>query len=287
VATTQPMPLSIAAGPVFLPAFLVGLAVGSFLNVCIHRIPRERSVVWPGSACPECGAPIAWHDNVPILSWVRLGARCRSCRAGIPVRYPVIELLTGGLAVLTVARFGTTPWALVAFAFACALVVVSVIDLDFGIIPDVVSLPGILLGLTASAWVPGGVGLWDAALGALLGGGLFWALAAGYQRLAGVEGLGLGDVKLLAMIGAVLGWQSLPAVMLIGSIAGSLGGIAVMLSGRGRARARRVLRRLGPGALARHLRRTPLPFGPFLALGALAALYVPGLALPWTVISSR
>ena len=134
------------------------------------------------------------------------------------------------------------------------------------------------------AW---GVGLWDAALGALLGGGLFWALAAGYQRLAGVEGLGLGDVKLLAMIGAVLGWQSLPAVMLIASVAGTLGGIAVMLSPRGRARARRVRRRLGRGAMARHLRRTPLPFGPFLALGALAALYVPGLALPWTLISSR
>jgi leader peptidase (prepilin peptidase)/N-methyltransferase len=262
VATTQPMPLSIAAGPVFLPAFLLGLAVGSFLNVCIHRIPRERSVVWPGSACPGCGAPIAWYDNVPVLSWARLGARCRSCRAAIPVRYPVIELLTGGLAVLTVARFGTTPWALVAFAFACALVVVSVIDLDFGIIPDVVSLPGILFGVAASAWVPGGIGLWDAALGALLGGGLFWALAAGYQRLAGVEGLGLGDVKLLAMIGAVLGWQSLPAVMLIGSIAGSLGGIAVMLSGRGRARARRVLRRLGISAVRRCRSGPSSPWAP-------------------------
>src|SRR5262245_43089381 len=173
------MPLPITAGPVFLPAFLLGLVVGSFLNVCIHRIPLERSVVWPGSACPACGAPIAWFDNVPVLSWVRLGARCRSCRASIPMRYPAIELLTGGLAVLTVARFGLTPWALVAFAFACALVVVSVIDLDFGIIPDVVSLPGILAGLTVSAWVPGGVGLWDAGLGALLGGGIFWLLAAG------------------------------------------------------------------------------------------------------------
>ena len=172
-------------------------------------------------ALPACDAPIAWYDNVPVLSWVRLGGRCRSCHAAIPMRYPVIELLTAAIAVLTVARFGLTPWALVAFAFACALVLVSVIDLDFGIIPDVVSLPGILVGLAASAWVPGGVGLWDAALGALLGGGLFWAMAAGYQRLAGVEGLGLGDVKLLAMIGAVLGWQSLPAVMLIASIAGS------------------------------------------------------------------
>ncbi len=289
--TTPPMPSFIPAGagewPMFLLAALVGLAVGSFLNVCIHRIPLERSVAWPGSACPACGAPIAWSDNLPLVSWVRLGGRCRACRAGIPARYPLIELLGSALAVGTLARFGATPWALVAFGFACALLVVSVIDLDWGIIPDVVSLPGILVGLAASAWVPGGVGVWDAALGAALGGGIFWAMAAVYQRIAGIEGLGLGDVKLLAMIGAFLGWQCLPAVLLLGSITGSLGGIAVILSRRGRARARRVLRRLGPGALSRHLRRTPLPFGPFLALGALAALYVPGLALPWTIVAGR
>jgi len=281
------MPFPIDAGPVFLPAFLIGLVVGSFLNVCIHRIPLERSVVWPGSACPECDAPIAWYDNVPVLSWVRLGGRCRSCHAAIPMRYPVIELLTAAIAVLTVARFGLTPWALVAFAFACVLVLVSVIDLDFGIIPDVVSLPGILVGLAASAWVPGGVGLWDAALGAFLGGGLFWAVANAYWWLAGIEGLGLGDAKLLAMIGAVLGWQSLPAVLLIASVSGSVYAIVAMLTPRARARARRVRDRLGMLAMVCHLRRRHLPFGPFLSLGALAALYIPELALPLTVISSR
>ena len=137
--------------------------------------------------------------------------------------------------------------------------------------------------------MPGGVGLWDAALGAFLGGGLFWAVAAAYERLAGIEGLGLGDVKLLAMIGAFLGWQSLPAVLLIASVAGTLGGVAVMLEpSRTRAGARACARRLGPRGDGRATsRRTPLPFGPFLALGALAALYVPELALPWTLISSR
>lgn len=288
--TAPPMPLPVAdrAGewPVLVLALLVGLAIGSFLNVCIHRIPREQSVVWPGSRCPTCAVPIAWYDNLPLLSWLRLGGRCRACHATISVRYPLIELLTAGLAALSVARFGVTPWAAVAFAFVCALVVVSVIDLDHGIIPDVISLPGILVGLAVSALVPGGVGLWDAFAGAVLGGGLLWAVAAGYQRAAGIEGLGLGDVKLLAMIGAFLGWQSLPAVLLVASLTGSLGGLALIASRRGRTRARRVLRALGPGALARHLRRTPLPFGPFLALGALAALYVPALQLPWSWVSS-
>jgi leader peptidase (prepilin peptidase) / N-methyltransferase len=288
--TTPPMPLPVAdrAGewPVFALALLVGLSIGSFLNVCIHRIPAEQSLVWPGSRCPRCAVPIAWYDNIPIISWLRLGGRCRACQAPISARYPVIELLAGGLAVLSLARFGVTPWAVVAFAFACALVVVSVIDLDHGIIPDVISLPGILAGLAVSALVPGSVGLWDAFAGAVLGGGVLWAIAAVYQRAAGIEGLGLGDVKLLAMIGAFLGWQSLPAVLLVASITGSLGGIALIASRRGRARARRVLHTLGPGALARHLRRTPLPFGPFLALGALAALFVPALALPWSWVAS-
>ncbi len=287
--TTPPMlPVAARAGewPAYVLALLVGLAVGSFLNVCIHRIPAGLSVAWPGSRCPRCAAPIAWYDNVPLLSWLRLGGRCRSCHAAISARYPLVELVTAGLALLSVVRFGTTPWALVAFAFACALVVVSAIDLDHGIIPDAVSLPGILVGLAASALVPGGVGLWDAFAGAVLGGGLLWTIAAVYQRAAGIEGLGLGDVKLLAMIGTFVGWQSLPAVLLVASITGSVGGVGLIASRRGRTRARRVLRTLGPGALARHLRRTPLPFGPFLALGALAALYVPALTLPWSWVSS-
>src|SRR5262249_31917136 len=156
------------------------------------------------SRCPHCLAPIAWYDNLPVLSWIWLAGRCRACGERISLRYPAVELATAGLAVLSLARFGPTPWAIVAFAFSCAMLLVSVIDLDEGIIPDVISLPGILLGLLVTATVPGGVGLWNGFLGACFGGGVLWAVAAAYQRAAGIEGLGLGDVKLLAMIGAFL-----------------------------------------------------------------------------------
>jgi leader peptidase (prepilin peptidase) / N-methyltransferase len=267
-------------------ALLVGLIVGSFLNVCIHRLPRQESVVWPASRCPHCAAPIAWHDNVPVLSWLLLRARCRSCGGAISARYPLVELATGLLAVLALARFGPTPWALVAFAFAAALLLISLVDLDHLIIPDVVSLPGILAGLAVSALVPGGVGLWDAIAGVWLGGGLLWLVAAIYEHATGVEGLGLGDAKLLAMVGAFLGWQAIPVVLVIASVAGTVAGLAVLLRHDARYAARRVRRVLGPAAVAVHwrraARRTAIPFGPFLALGAVVALFTPQLVLPWT-----
>ena len=267
-------------------AFIVGLVVGSFLNVCIHRLPREESVVWPGSRCPRCTAPIAWYDNLPLLSWIWLRAHCRSCGAPISARYPLVEAATGFLAVLSLVRFGPTPWAVVAFAFAAALLLISFVDLDHLIIPDAVSLPGILAGLAVSALVPGGVGLWDSFAGVCLGGGLLWMVAAAYERSTGVEGLGLGDAKLLAMVGAFLGWQAIPAVLVVASVAGTLAGLAVLFSRHGRGAARRVRRMLGTAAVAVHwrraARRTAIPFGPFLALGAAVALFTPGLALPWT-----
>src|SRR5262249_12419807 len=147
-----PPPVAARAGDwlFYAVAFVVGLAVGSFLNVCIHRLPREESVVWPGSRCPRCAAHIAWYDNVPLLSWIWLRARCRSCGTPISARYPLVEAATGLLAVLSLARFGPTPWAVVAFAFAAALLLISFVDLDHLIIPDVVSLPGILAGLAVS-----------------------------------------------------------------------------------------------------------------------------------------
>jgi len=267
-------------------AFVVGTCIGSFLNVCIYRIPAEESVVSPGSRCPQCGTPIAWYDNVPILGWLWLRARCRACGLRIPARYPIVEALTGLLAVVAVWRFGPTPPALVAFAFSAALLLITYVDLDHRFIPDEVSLPGILIGLAVS-FLPGGIGPLDAALGALLGGGILWLVAWSYERATGVEGMGLGDVKLLAMIGAFLGWQVIPGIIVIASVAGTLAGVVVIAGAAGRRVGRRVARSLGRGALLpyvrRAARRTAIPFGPFLALGALIALYLPALAQPWRI----
>jgi leader peptidase (prepilin peptidase)/N-methyltransferase len=274
------LPADAGGWPLLAAVFLAGACVGSFLNVCIHRLPADESVVRPRSRCPGCGTTIAWYDNVPLLSWAWLAARCRACGTRISPRYPLVEAATGGLAVLALARFGATPFAAIAFAFTAALLLITFIDLDHRFIPDEVSLPGVLVGLTA-AFLPGGVTPLDAALGAAAGGGLLWLVAWGYERLTGIEGMGLGDVKLLAMIGAFLGWQAVPGVLVVASVTGAAAGIALMLArGMGRA-GRRVARRLGRRALLpfarRAARRTEIPFGPFLALGALLALYVPAL----------
>lgn len=265
--------------PIALAAFIVGACIGSFLNVCIHRLPLDLSVVTPRSRCPGCGTTIAWYDNLPVLSWLLLRARCRTCHTAIGVRYPLVEVATGALAVAALTIFGPTAQALVAFGFTAALLCITFIDVDHFIIPDEVSLPGIVVGL-AVATLPSGIGLGDAALGAMLGGGILWAVAAGYERATGREGMGFGDVKLLAMIGAFLGWRAIPMVILAASITGSLAGVGVMLvqgiSGNGR----RVVRQLGRGALCPFVRRaaqrTAIPFGPFLAFGAVIALYLPG-----------
>lgn len=278
--------LSLATLPLVLFAFVAGASVGSFLNVCIHRIPEELSVVSPASRCPRCETPIAWYDNVPILSWLWLRGRCRHCDAPIAGRYPLVELLGGLAAVLALVRLGVTPMALVAFAFTAALLLITFIDFDHFFIPDEVSLPGIGVGLAVSL-LPGGIGLPDAALGAALGGGVLWLVAWGYERATGLEGMGLGDVKLLAMIGAFLGWQSLPIVMLVASVSGSLAGVVAIFGARGRAALGRVRRVLGPRAVLPYVRRrartTAIPFGPFLALGAAIALYAPQLRLPGTI----
>ena len=272
-----PSPAALAAAwPTLAFAFLFGACLGSFLNVCIYRLPADESVVHPGSRCPRCGTAIAWHDNIPILSWLWLAARCRRCRAPIAARYPFVELATGALAVLAIVAFGPGARALVAFAFSAALLLITFIDIDHRFIPDEVSLPGIVVGLAAS-FLPGPPTPLDAAIGAALGGGVLWAVAWLYERSTGVEGMGLGDVKLLAMIGAFLGWQAIPAVLVIASVVGSIAGFAVMFAPGRRPQRRRIVRRLGRRALLpyvrRAARRTEIPFGPFLALGALVMLF--------------
>jgi len=266
-------------------AFVFAACIGSFLNVCIYRIPAEESVVSPGSRCPGCRTPIAWYDNVPIVSWLVLRGRCRTCGTAIAARYPFVEAATGGLALLALWRFGPTTAALVAFAFTTALLLITFIDFDHFFIPDEVSLPGILVGLAASL-LPEGIGLANAAMGAALGGGILWLVAWSYERSTGLEGMGLGDVKLLAMMGAFLGWQAIPIILIIASIAGSLAGVLVIFGARGRREIARVRASLGwPAVLPfirRAARRTAIPFGPFLALGAVLALYVPSLLVPWS-----
>jgi leader peptidase (prepilin peptidase)/N-methyltransferase len=272
-----------AVWPFVFTLFGFGACVGSFLNVCIHRIPADESVVRPRSRCPGCRTPIAWYDNVPVLSWVLLRARCRTCGARIAGRYPLVEAATGGLAIAAGWAFGPGPHALVVFVFTAALLLVTFIDLDHFFIPDEVSLPGIAIGVAVSL-LPDGIGPTDAIVGALLGGGILWLVAWGYERLTGVEGMGLGDVKLLAMIGAFLGWQAVPAVLVIASMTGAFAGVGLVLARGGSRASRRVVRRLGLRALGPHLRhvgrRTAIPFGPFLALGAVVVLYQPLLGLP-------
>jgi leader peptidase (prepilin peptidase)/N-methyltransferase len=235
-----------------LTVFVAGVAVGSFLNVCIWRIPAGKSIVYTPSHCPHCAAPISHRDNIPLLSYLLLRGRCRSCGGGISLRYPAVEALTGILLVLLLYRFGVSPQWAVYSIFAAALIVISFIDVDHQIIPDVISLPGIVLGLLFSA-LGQGPPLIDSAIGVLVGGGILYAVAVGYHALTGREGMGGGDIKLLAMIGAFLGWQAVFVTLILGSLAGSLVGIGLMLA-------------QGKDS------RVPIPFGPFLACGAFCAL---------------
>ncbi len=233
--------------------FAYGAIIGSFLNVCIARLPEGRSIVRPPSHCPKCQSSIAWYDNVPILSYLLLAGRCRTCRVRISAIYPAVEVLTGALAVALFLRLGPTLAFAGYFAFAAALVVITFIDLDHQIIPDVISLPGIVVGLAFSLVSPL-VTPTDALLGVLVGGGTLLTVAWLYQKLRGVEGMGGGDVKLLAMIGAFLGWQSIFVTLFVGSVIGSIIGVVVMLY---------------EGADT----KLAIPFGPFLAGGALVYLF--------------
>jgi len=237
-----------------------GLIVGSFLNVCIYRLPRKQSVNWPGSRCTACDRPLSWYENVPVLSWVALRGRCRTCRERISVIYPLVELITAGLFVAGYLIYGLTPLLAVRIAFACAMVVLFAIDLRHHLLPNVITVPGIVIGFALSLFLPPG---WKSALiGLLAGGGVLFAIAEGYYRLRGIEGLGMGDVKMLSMIGAFLGWKLMLVTLILGSFAGSIIGLGVIALGRGGMKA-------------------ALPFGTFLAVGALTAAVVGDPIVEW------
>lgn len=230
-----------------LPA-VIGLVIGSFLNVVIARLPARRSLWKPGSACPTCGAAIAWHDNIPLLSYALLRGRCRACAGPISARYPLVEAVTAALFVAAVARFGWGRDLAVAWILIAALVAITVIDLDHQIIPDVITLPGIVTGFLVN--VASGRLLWtDSLLGIVLGGGVFFAII-----LASGGGMGGGDMKLGAMFGAFLGWQVTIVAIFLAVIVGGVVAAAMLLAGR-------------------KGRKDAIPFGPFLAVGGGAALF--------------
>lgn len=241
-------------------AFILGALVGSFLNVVIHRLPLDQSIVHPGSRCPSCGAAIRWWQNIPLVSYLFLRGRCAGCGAGISPRYPLVEALMGGLSLAAWLSFGPTPAFAAYFIFLAGLVAVTFIDLDHKIIPDSLSLGGIPLGFAASFVT--GVGWSDSLLGILLGGGSLLAVALGYQLLMKREGMGMGDVKLLAAVGAFLGWKAILFTIFASSVAGATVGLIAMKASRA----------------DRHLE---IPYGPFLALGATVYLFFGPRLIDW------
>jgi leader peptidase (prepilin peptidase)/N-methyltransferase len=238
-----------------------GALIGSFLNVCIFRLPRGESIVWPGSHCPSCAHPIELYDNIPLLSYLWLGGRCRACRTPISIRYPLVEA-TNALGYLTIVwSFGPT-WtaALYALLFS-ALLVVTGTDLTHKMIPNVITIPGIVVGLLGAVTVLP-VGVINSVIGLSVGGGILWLLAWLSPYLFGKEGMGGGDIKLLAMIGAFLGWKPALLTIMIGSLTGSIIGISLI--------ALRIIKR-----------DDYIPFGPFLVLGALLSMFFAQPLLDW------
>ena len=251
-------------------AFALGAIVGSFLNVVIYRYPREESIVFPGSHCPHCNAAIRWYDNLPILSFLILRARCRACHAPIAFRYVLLELANALFYLAIFLRTGPTIGFLPIAAIVSMTIVLIFIDLEIQILPDVIDLPGTVIGLAIAGFGLAPIDcdlalagtLAESVIGAIAGAGVLLAIAGIYKLLRRVEGMGLGDVKMMAMIGSVVGWRWLFAVLMAASVCGALVGIAMA------ARSRAGL-------------RTALPFGVFLGLAMLAILFFGDILLAW------
>ena len=267
-------------------AVAFGLVIGSFLNVCIFRLPLDMSIVTPRSRCPHCKHPISWYENVPILSYVFLRGRCRGCNNAISARYPSVEALSGAVSLLLYFKFGFSLEWVIFLAFSAALIVLAFIDLDHRILPDPITLNGIWLGILASVYLaqpsplvsrllriagldslsPRAVALVASVAGAAVGGGLLWAVAEAYLPLRGIEGMGMGDVKMMAMVGAFLGAPLALLTIMVGSLFGSVIGLALIrFSGKSR--------------------EYELPFGTFLGLAGIVALLYGDALIRWYIES--
>lgn len=242
-------------------AFIFGAVVGSFLNVCICRMPKAESVVSPPSHCPRCNYQIRWYDNIPLVSYLLLGGKCRGCRARISLQYPLVELLNGLLTLALFLRLGPSLTFGALFLFCSALVVITFIDIEHQIIPDEISLSGIVIGFAFSFFLPWQTWL-NSLLGILLGGGSLLLVAYCYHWLTGKEGMGGGDIKLLAMMGAFLGWKSIPFIIFASSLVGSVFGVSLML-------------------IQKKDSKLAIPFGPYLAFGAVLYIFYGRQLIHW------
>jgi leader peptidase (prepilin peptidase)/N-methyltransferase len=271
----------------YVIAAVFGAIIGSFLNVVIHRVPLEESIVFPNSRCPSCSAVIAFYDNIPVLSYVLLGAKCRKCKEHISFRYPAVELLTAALFVAVAWHDGLSAALPFDLVFASALLALVFIDAEHMILPNVITYPGIVFALVARVAIPlltgtphfddvpslahgalAGMPLWvvslaGALIGALIGGGSLWLMGWTWEKLRGIEAMGLGDVKMMFMVGAYLGWRLTILTIFVGVLGGSVIGILIMA--RQRQRNMQML----------------LPFGVFLGIGAIAALLFGAPIVNW------
>jgi len=243
----------------FLPytfIFIFGLCIGSFLNVCIYRLPREKiSVNNPKrSMCPNCGTQLHFLENIPLISYIYLLGKCRTCQSSISMRYPAVELISACFALAVSLKYGWTFTGLIYYLLLISLVVITFIDLDFHIIPNIISLPGIVLGFIASFYLSE-VSVQDSLIGILVGGGLFYGIATIFRIIRGIEGMGMGDMKLLAMLGAFLGLKGVLFIIFISSILGTITGIMVMIHTRS------------------FSLKLKIPYGPFLSIAAMIYIF--------------
>jgi len=238
---------------IFILVALVGLAIGSFLNVLIYRLPREKKFVFGRSCCPSCQEPIKFYDNIPVLSYLILAGKCRSCNTKISVRYPLVEILNGSAYLFFFFQYGVTFDFLIFGFLASALIVIFFVDIDFQIIPDLITLPGMVLGLAVS-FLPGGIGIADSLVGLVVGGGVLYLIAILGDWLFKKESMGGGDIKMTAMLGAFLGWQKVVLIFFAGAFIGLFVSIIMMI-------------------VSKNVRSTRvIPFGPFLATAAMIAI---------------